>query len=397
MNRRIRISNGTRRGKTALLAAIVLGIGLVGGSSLAVDFTQPPSAFDIDTDGLFTSPYEWSDVTPTVRLNGESFVYTSADAGLGALYLMYDLPSSTAELLPGLAGPVHFHNGGSTFEVYFVIPLGLEILKDGVTFVPTEEDGELSLEGASGFGPSPNSTTPHNMFELEVLFDGSDTTLAGHSHGQYSPDPSHWGAALPTDPGQQQQPVCVLAEDPVCDEGNDPTGGGKPMTVDCPSPDSTDQGGIRISFGAEVSNACVNVVRGSGGLTQITAIPLPGELVIETDVKPGSNPNCVNPNSGGVISVAYLGSDDLNAAEIDPDTLQWGEAGPVRCNFEDVSGDGFTDLVCKYKTSDVDLPVSPENCVTVGGGGQLLDGTPFFASDLVCVAGDPVCNAGTPQ
>ena len=94
MNCRIRKSAGTWRRNTALLAASVLGISLVGGSSLAVDFTQPPSLFDITTDGIFTGSDEWSDVTPAVRLNGQSFVYTSVDPDRGALYLMYDLPTS---------------------------------------------------------------------------------------------------------------------------------------------------------------------------------------------------------------------------------------------------------------------------------------------------------------
>ncbi len=98
MNCRIRMSTGTRRRNPALLAAIVLGISLVGGASLAVDFTQSPSEFDITTDGIFTGPDEWSDVTPAVRLNGQSFVYTSADPDLDALYLMYDLPSSVPAL-----------------------------------------------------------------------------------------------------------------------------------------------------------------------------------------------------------------------------------------------------------------------------------------------------------
>ena len=52
------------------------------------------------------------------------------------------------------------------------------------------------MEGAVGFAPSPNSIVPHNMFELEVLFDDSDPTLEGHNHGQYSLDPSHWGASI---------------------------------------------------------------------------------------------------------------------------------------------------------------------------------------------------------
>ena len=88
MNRNIRKTTETR--VRNLLVMVVLGIGVAGGPLLAVDFTQPPSAFEITTDGLFTGPDEWSDVTPAVRLNGQSFVYTAADNDLGALYLMYD-------------------------------------------------------------------------------------------------------------------------------------------------------------------------------------------------------------------------------------------------------------------------------------------------------------------
>jgi len=283
------------RGCQVLFGSILLGIVAIGTHSLAVDFEQEPSKFEIMTDGIFTTKKEWRDVTPEVRLNGRSFVYTSADNDLDALYLMYDLAFSTVPLAPGaLAGPVHFNNGGHTFEVYFQGPPGpassIIILKDGVVFDPSDPSplgGEDSIEGKAGFGPSPNSAVPHNMFELEVLFDGSDPTLNGHNHGQYSPDPSHWGAALPSDPlpgqpgepGQGGVPVprCEIPRDPGCDANNNPTGGEPSIPVlPCPSapPQLLD---IRISFGNEVSNACVNVVRGSGGLVEITRIPLPGE------------------------------------------------------------------------------------------------------------------------
>jgi len=324
-------------------AALLVGIISTGSTALAVDVTQPPSAFDITTDGLFTSPTEWSDVIPAVRLGGESLIYTAVDPGLEALYLMYDLPSSTTPVGEGeTAGPVHFHNSEAEFEIFFTCPSSILVLKDGLAFdVSDPAGGEDSIEGACGFGPSPSSAVPHNMFELEVLFDGSDPTLAGHSHGVYSPDPSHWGAALPplpTDPGEP--PICTVPVDPDCDSGNDPVGGGLPQTVQCPlggpggcgcnadlngdglvtvadfsiffsclgGPaiggcessdlncdgviDSFDndifqcqfEGGVpnaaccedvRFSFGAEVSNACVNVVRGSGGTTQVTAILFP--------------------------------------------------------------------------------------------------------------------------
>ncbi len=273
-------------GFPALLhTALLVGIFSIGSTALAVDVTQPPSAFEIVTDGFFTTPVEWSDVTPSVRLGGESLVYTSTDPGLDALYLMYDLPSSTTPLPPGsTAGPVHFHNSGASFEVFFTCPSSILVLKDGIPFdVSDPTGGEDSVEGACGFGPSPSAAIPHNMFELEVLFDGSDPTLAGHSHGQYSPDPSHWGAGLPTDPGPiPDPPTCTLPMDPDCDTANDPTGGGAPATVPCPPGGPGQDPDSRFTFGEEVSNACVNVVRGSGGVTQITKIPFPNTNIIPT-------------------------------------------------------------------------------------------------------------------
>ncbi len=309
-------------GFSALLStALLVGIFSIGSTALAVDITQPPSAFEITTDGIFTTLDEWSDVTPAVRLGGASVVYTSTDPGLDALYLMYDLTASTAPVPGGAtAGPVHFHNAGSSFEVFFICPSSLLVLKDGIPFdVSDPNGGEDSIEGACGFGPSPDSAVPHNMFELEVLFDGSDPTLAGHSHGQYSPDPSHWGAGLPTDPGQTQEPRCEEPADPDCDENNDPTGGGEPNSVPCPAPGQSDEG-IRVSFGEEVSNACVNVVRGSGGVTLITAITLPGEPIQCFDCP---------PDEDGKVTICHIPPGNPGRAReisISPNAL------PAHCN-----------------------------------------------------------------
>lgn len=120
--------------------------------------------------------------------------------------------------------------------------------------------------------------------------------------------------------------------------------------------------------------------------------------VIKTDAKPGSNPNCFKDGSGGVVSMAYYGSAEFDVLDIDQTTLMWGGAVPLRCNVEDAfAADGIDDLVCKYKKSDVpDLPVAGDDCKLVEGGGLLLDGTVFKASDYICVAGDPVCDRGDP-
>ncbi|MCH8330094.1 MAG: hypothetical protein IH946_01730, partial [Bacteroidetes bacterium] len=96
---------------------------LVNGTFIhAQDLVQPPSAFTIEADGIFTTGDEWSDVTPLTRLSGLSFVYTATDPDQMCLYLMYDLTSSNVSIDPGeIAGSVHFHNGGSDFEVNFVV------------------------------------------------------------------------------------------------------------------------------------------------------------------------------------------------------------------------------------------------------------------------------------
>ena len=39
------------------------------------------------------------------------------------------------------------------------------------------------------------------------------------------------------------------------------------------------------------------------------------------DIKPGSDPNCININGHGVIPVAILGSEDFDVSLVDPDTL----------------------------------------------------------------------------
>lgn len=57
---------------------------------------------------------------------------------------------------------------------------------------------------------------------------------------------------------------------------------------------------------------------------------------VDVDVKPGSNPNCTNPNSGGRLPVAVLGSAELDVETIDVSTLNIGGVSPVRCRIEDV-------------------------------------------------------------
>ena len=280
-------------------------------------FVQPPSAFPITTDGLFTDGQEWSDVDPAIRLDETMFVYTATDPGQEALYLMYDkLDSLTPLGSSDIAGPVHFHNDASTFEVYFAHQFtgGVLVLKDGAVHDTSDPaGGEASFSGALGFGTSPNSAARHNMFELEVLF--TATMPNGHSHGQYSPDPSHWGADLPRQPAPDPQ-ECIVQPQPIrCFPTEIPPGAPEPS--ECPPFPPQRSSSTRVVFGEASSNACVDV-------------DLDGTVTIETI--PICNQACVQDIDG---------SGDVRVPDLIKLLSCWGPlTGDPDCACLDIDGSG---------------------------------------------------------
>jgi len=114
-------------------------------------------------------------------------------------------------------------------------------------------------------------------------------------------------------------------------------------------------------------------------------------LLVDIDVKPGSDPNSVNVNTKGVLPVAIIGSDDFDATQIDPSSISAytksldAAAGgvstsPLRCSIDDVNEDGILDVNCKFSKEGLML-----DCWTNGIiiSGNLFDGTPFTGSDTI--------------
>ncbi len=104
------------------------------------------------------------------------------------------------------------------------------------------------------------------------------------------------------------------------------------------------------------------------------------EKRVEIDIKPGSYPNSINLKSKGVVSVAVLTTDNFNAGDVDPNTVDFANASPVRWTIEDVDGDNDLDTLYKFKTQDLILD---ENSTEANLKGETFEGTSIEGSDTV--------------
>lgn len=221
------------------------------------------SAFPFTIDGLFTGGGEWSDVTPAAFIssptgsatptslsdpNKNSLLFAAlgntVGAPLASLHLLYDflprtqLPVTPGEIFASVTFPItlpgHPTGNKTTVSVLFQTP---DLLSEAGTagsffdiFVDLDLDGDgdvtaasLGITGAADFGPSPLSTTPHLLVELDVPlripagFASQGSPLPGGginpATGLYDPDPAFWGAAGAGD----QRPADAEAPPPIGD------------------------------------------------------------------------------------------------------------------------------------------------------------------------------------
>jgi hypothetical protein len=121
------------------------------------------------------------------------------------------------------------------------------------------------------------------------------------------------------------------------------------------------------------------------------------KIPVEIDIKPGSDPNPIDPFSQEVIPVAILGSDDYDVARVDGATLAFGPHGaapvdPQGGHLQDVNDDGLTDILSHYRTEETGIALGDtEACVTgetfIGSRPAVLEGCDYISTMRECGCG----------
>lgn len=130
-------------------------------------------------------------------------------------------------------------------------------------------------------------------------------------------------------------------------------------------------------FGQIVGLGCVGQDPQGFLLTPIVTVAL--------DIRPGDHDNSVNLKSHGRIAVAVLTTDDFDAADIDPATVEFATAKPERWHLEDVNSDGRLDMVFHFRIQNLHLISSSTEATLMGairGGQNYIEG-----KDSVSVVG----------
>ena len=94
------------------------------------------------------------------------------------------------------------------------------------------------------------------------------------------------------------------------------------------------------------------------------------ERVVAIDIKPGGEPNSINPDSKQNISVAVPTTETFDATQIDVSTVEFGPSSATeshgRAHIKDIDQDGDADLVLHFNTQETGIACGDTEATLTG-------------------------------
>jgi len=138
--------------------------------------------------------------------------------------------------------------------------------------------------------------------------------------------------------------------------------------------------GSRTAANADSRHVVYPVTRPGTWVRELRSARLPPEIRI--DVRPRKVQNKLRPVPNVPIAVAVLGSEEVDVEDVDLATLAFGPDGAAaerKAKRVDVDGDGFEDLVTRYRLRETGIARGDtEACLT-----GIADGFEFLSCDAV--------------
>ena len=111
--------------------------------------------------------------------------------------------------------------------------------------------------------------------------------------------------------------------------------------------------------------------------------------IVDIDIKPGGDANCLNIDGHGVIPVAVLGDAHFDVLEVETASLRFagletrirGNQGPM-CSVDYINDDGHPDLLCKFEDDASNWSLGEGKAEL---SGALPDGRRFAGEASICV------------
>lgn len=241
--------------------------------------------------------------------------------------------------------------------------IGLGFSSDGITWTGYDSDGDGKADPVL-LGTYATGTWDYNYVSRATVLETEDGYAMWYSGGQgsmdqgigyaTSPDGIHW-TRDPSNPLFHYSDGVAWRDKRTYGPSVLPANGGYVMWY----------AGVSLS---------------SGDYSIGRATLAPPVIRVGIDIKPDSDPNSINLGAKGVLPVAVLGSPDLDVSTIDPTTVLFAGAAPVRWVVCDTNSDAIPDLLFHFEIQALNLTDESQEATL---NGQTLDGVVIEGQDSV--------------